>query len=130
MRGGEHRCRRARERGQATVELALVLPVAILFALVALQLGVLAKDLVLVHHAAREGARAAAVEPDVGAARAAVVGSSSLDSGRLSVRLSGGSSRGSQTTATVTYLAPTSVPIVGALLPDISLDASVTMRVE
>lgn len=118
------------ERGQATVELALVLPLVVLFALVVLQLGVVAKDLVLVHHAAREGARAAAVEPNAGAARAAAAGSSSLDGGRLSVSLSGGTARGSQTTATVTYRAPTNVPLVGALIPDVTLEASVTMRVE
>ena len=128
----EGRRRRGRngERGQATVELALVLPLVVLFALVTLQLGILAKDLVLVHHAAREGARAAAVEPTGGVARAAVVGSSSLDSSRLSVSLAGGMARGSQTTATVTYRAPTSVPLIGALIPDVTLQASVTMRVE
>lgn len=130
MRGGKHHRRQNGERGQATVELALVLPLVVLFALITLQLGLIAKDLVLVHHAAREGARAAAVEPTSGAARAAVVGSSSLDGGRLSVSLSGGTSRGSQTTATVTYRAPTSVPLVGALIPDVTLNASVTMRVE
>lgn len=127
---GMHRRRGNGERGQATVELALVLPLVVLFALVTLQLGILAKDLVLVHHAAREGARAAAVEPTGGAARAAVVGSSSLESGRLGVSLSGGTSRGSRTTATVTYRAATSVPLVGALIPDVTLTASVTMRVE
>ena len=125
QRGG-----RRRERGQATVELALVLPLAVLFALIALQLGVVAKDLLLVHHAAREGARAAAVEPSAGAARTAVVGSASLDPGRVSVQLSGGTERGDETTATVTYRASTSVPLVGALIPDITLRASVTMRVE
>lgn len=130
MAVGRRQRKRSGERGQATVELALALPVAVLFALVTLQLGVLAKDLVLVHHAAREGARAAAVEPTAGAARAAVVGSSSLEAGRLQVGLSGGTSRGSQTTATVTYVAPTTVPLVGALIPDVSLSASVTMRVE
>lgn len=130
MRSGERRRRRNGERGQATVELALVLPLAVLFALVTLQLGMLAKDLVLVHHAAREGARAAAVEPNAGAARAAVVGSSSLEDARLGVSLSGGTARGSQTTATVTYRAPTDVPLVGALIPDVTLKASVTMRVE
>ena len=130
MREGRRQREQNGERGQATVELALVLPLVVLFALVTLQLGIIAKDLVLVHHAAREGARAAAVEPTSGAARAAVVGSSSLDGGRLSVSLSGGTARGSQTTATVTYRAPTSVPLVGALIPDVSLEASVTMRVE
>lgn len=132
MGGGRRReCRdRSGERGQATVELALVLPLAILFVLIVVQLGVVAKDLVLVQHAAREGARAAAVDPTPTAARSAVIGSSSLDRSRFSVSLDGGSSRGDETTVVVVYRAPTSVPVVGALLPDVMLRASVTMRVE
>lgn len=128
MAAGE--CRRPGERGQATVELALVLPLAVLFALTVVQLGMVATDLVLVHHAAREGARAAAVEPTEASARAAVASSSTLAANRLSVSLAGGSVRGDFARVTVTYRAPTSVPLVGALLPDISLRASVTMRVE
>jgi Flp pilus assembly protein TadG len=124
------KCRRRVERGQATVELALVLPLAVIFALVVVQLGVVAKDLVLVGHAAREGARAAAVDPTVASARAAVVSSSSLAADRLSVSLSGGTGPGDATTVEVRYRAPTTVPLVGALLPDVSLRASVTMRVE
>jgi hypothetical protein len=107
-----------------------VLPLAVLFVLIVVQLGVVAKDLVLVHHAAREGARAAAVDPTPTAARSAVIGSTSLDRSRISVSLDGGSSRGDETTAVVVYRAPTSVPLVGALLPDVTLRASVTMRVE
>ncbi len=128
MAAGERR--RAGERGQATVELALVLPLAVLFALIVVQLGMITKDLVLVNHAAREGARAAAVDPSAAVARAAAASSSSLDSERLSVSLSGGTGRGDRATATVVYRSPTSVPLVGVLLPDISLRASVTMRVE
>lgn len=118
------------ERGQATVEFALVLPLVVVFALIGVQLGVVAKDLVLVHHAAREGARAAAVEPTVGVARAAAIGSSSLDAGRLDVLLSGGTTRGSSATVTVRYRSATDVPLVGLLAPDVDLEASVTMRVE
>lgn len=118
------------ERGQATVEFALVLPLVVLFALITLQLGTVAKDILLVHHAAREGARAAAVEPTSAAARTAVLGATTLDSNRLSVSLSGETSRGGQTTATVRYRSPTNVPLVGVLVPDVMLEASVTMRVE
>ena len=62
-----HRCPdRAcpRERGQATVEFALVLPL-ILFGLMAiLQVGLVVRDQVAVVHAAREAARAASVDRD------------------------------------------------------------------
>lgn len=129
-RGRYGRSTRRRERGQAAVELALVLPVVVMFALVVVQAGLVAKDLVLVHHAAREAARAASVEPSVDAARTAAVGAARLDAARLRVLLAGGTSRGDRTTATVTYDSPTSVPLVGRLVPDLTISASVTMRVE
>lgn len=52
------------ERGQATVEFALVLPLLILCALVLLHVGTAVVTQVQLEHAAREGARAAAIEPD------------------------------------------------------------------
>ena len=51
-------------RGQSTVELALLLPVVVLLLLAVLQMGLLARDIVLVTHASREAARAAAVDSD------------------------------------------------------------------
>ncbi len=130
MRRGSDQGERASEEGQATVELALVLPVVVLLALVVAQVGLVAKDVLLVHHAAREGARASAVNPTSAAARAGVEGASSLDSSRLSVSLSGGTSEGDLATTTVVYQAPTDLPLVGALIGDITLQAAVTMRVE
>ncbi|MFT7599356.1 MAG: Flp pilus assembly protein TadG [Acidimicrobiales bacterium] len=118
------------EQGQATVELALVLPVVVLFALLVVQVGLVAKDLVLVQHAAREGARAAAVDPTPSAARAGAFGSSSLEVARMTVTLGGSTSRGGAATTTVHYRSPTNVPLVGALVGDIALTAEVTMRVE
>ena len=55
--------RGARHRGQATVELALGLPVVCIGVLLVLQLALVGRDAVLVAHAAREAARAAAVDP-------------------------------------------------------------------
>ncbi len=118
------------ERGQATVELALTLPLAVLFALMVIQAGLVAKDFLLVNHSAREAARAAAVDPTQAAARAGAFGGSNLESGRMSVSLTGGSSTGDSATATVTYQSPTDVPLVGWLVGDVSLQAQVTMRVE
>lgn len=123
------RARRS-ERGQATVELALTLPLAVLFALLVVQAGLVAKDLLLVNHSAREAARAAAVNPTQAAARVGATGGSNLDPGRMSVTLSGGDSTGDTATAVVTYSSPTDVPLVGWLVGDISLTAQVTMRVE
>ena len=82
----------------------------------------------LVHHAAREAARAAAVEPQERAARAgALASTTALDPHRLEVRLS---RRAGRVRADVRYHAVTGLPLVGALVPDPHLGAAVTMREE
>ncbi len=122
--------RRWRERGQATVELALTLPVVVLFALIVAQAGIVARDQLLVTHAAREGARAAAVAPTAAQARAGALAGAALDPSRSMVTLSGGTSSGDALTVVVTYRSPTTVPIVGRLIGDVTVRGQVTMRVE
>ena len=122
--------RRQLESGQSTVELALLLPVVVLLLLAVLQVGLLGRDLLLVAHASREAARAAAVEAEPGAARRAAIASSGLRADRVDVQISGRDGPGSRVRVTVSYRAPTSVPIVGRLLGDRVLRAAVTMRVE
>ncbi len=117
-------------RGQATVELALVLPVVVLLALAVGQVAVVGVDSVLVHHAAREAARAAAVEPNIGPARSAAVGAAGLDGDRLDVSLGGGTTRGDALTVSVAYVSVTNVPLVGRLIGDVNLSSEVTIRVE
>lgn len=120
--------RGARHRGQATVELALGFPVVCLAVLLVLQLAIVGRDAILVHHAAREAARAAAVEPTGPAARAgALASTTALDPHRLDVSLA---RRGGRVTAEVRYQAITGLPVVGALVPDPKLDSEVTMREE
>ena len=120
--------RGARHRGQATVELALGLPVVCIGVLLVLQLALVGRDAVLVAHAAREAARAAAVEPNGPAARAgAVASTSALDPHRLDVRLRRG---GGRVTAEVGYRSITALPIVGVLIPDPELRSEVTMLEE
>ena len=119
-----------REGGQATVELALLLPVIVVLLLVILQIGLIARDVVLVSHAAREAARAAAVDSAPGAARAAAEEAGGLQADRLVVRATGRGDAGSRVRVRITYRAPTKVPIVGALLGDRTLRAEATMRVE
>jgi Flp pilus assembly protein TadG len=125
--------RRARshdDRGQATVELALVLPLLVVLLLAILQIGLLGRDLVLVTHASREAARAAAVDPDPGAAVAAARAAGGLAEERLTVMVTGGGDAGSRVQATVTYRARTEVPLIGALVGDRTIRSSTTMRVE
>jgi Flp pilus assembly protein TadG len=122
--------RRGGDRGQASVVLALVLPLLAVLLLVILQIGLLARDVVLVTHASREAARAAAVDPDPRAARAAALAAGGLARDRLSVAMAGGSSVGSRVRVTVTYRAATDVPLIGGFLGERRIRASTTMRVE
>jgi Flp pilus assembly protein TadG len=112
------------------VELALLLPLVVLLLLAILQVSLLARDVVLVTHAAREAARAAATDADPAAAADAARASAGLDPHRLSVEVSGRDGPGSRVRVVVVYRAVTDVPIVGALLGDRTISASATMRVE
>lgn len=109
--------------------MALVLPVIVVLTLIVVQVGLVARDNLLVHHAAREGARRAAVEPTEAAARGgALAGSPALDPDRLSIDLDGGRLTGDRITVMVRYRAGRIVPLVGAT--EVELSARVTMRVE
>ena len=116
--------------GQAAVELALVLPLVALLALLLVQVGLVVRDQVLVVHAAREAAREAAVDDDAGAVERAVAATSGLDEDRLDVTLSGRDGPGSRVRATVRYRARTDVPLIGRLVGDVDLSGSAAMRVE
>ena len=118
------------QSGQAAVELALIFPFVAMLLLLLVQVGMIVRDQILVVHAAREGAREAAVEPAPGAARDAAISSSGLAADRLDVEVSGRGAPGSRVKVTATYRAPTEVPIVGAAVKDVRLSASATMRVE
>jgi Flp pilus assembly protein TadG len=121
---------RRRERGQATVEAALVLPLVVLLLLAVVQVGLLVRAEVLVTHAAREAARAAAVDADPGAAANAAGLATTLDPHRLTIHVQGRNGAGSRVEIEVDYVAPTDVPLIGALLGDVTLHARATMRVE
>jgi Flp pilus assembly protein TadG len=123
--------RRAREDGgQASVELALVLPLVMVLLLAVAQFGLLVRDQILVVHAAREAAREAAVDPAADAPRRAALASSTLAGDRLTVTSTGRGAPGSRVHVEVAYQASTSVPLVGAALRGVTVRASATMRVE
>jgi Flp pilus assembly protein TadG len=121
---------RRREGGQATVEVALLLPLVATMLLGVVQVGLVVRDQVLVTHAAREAARAAAVDPRAAVAREGAEAGARLDPTRLEVDLGGSAEPGGRLTVTVRYRSPTTVPLVGQLLGDRLLTASATMRVE
>ncbi len=125
MIGTHRRATRGRgERGQAAVELALALPLLALFLLAGAQLLIVARDQLAVIHAAREAARAAAVSRVAGDGVAAGTAATPLEI-RVTVATTGRDVR-----ATVTRVVRTDVPLVGALLPDITIRATATMRLE
>ena len=120
----------SRDEGQAAVELALVLPLIALLLLALVQAGLVVRDQILVVHGAREAAREAAVDPAADAPARAAEASSALDRARLNVEASGRGEAGSRVKVHVSYRSPTDVPLVGAALPDLTLEAAATMRVE
>ena len=115
-----------RDIGQATVELALCLPLLFMFLLGIVQLVVVVRDQMAVQLAAREAARAASVaEPSgasaQGAAERAVA---------LRPLIVGTNSAIDTITITVSHVTRTDVPMIGALLPDITVSATATMALE
>ena len=112
------------------MELALGLPFLVMMLLAVVQIGLVARDQVLVVHAAREAARSAAVEPGEAGPRTAAADASALDPSRLQVDVGPRGEAGSRVAVTVRYRCPTLVPLVGPLIDDVRLRATATMRVE
>lgn len=120
-----------RGRGSAAVELALVLPLALWLALALIQVGLIAKDALVVVQAAREGAREATVTSDEDRVRQAVLRGGSLPDDRTSVQVHRGGTVGDPVTVSVGFRAPLLVPFVEWLFPDeVFVRASATMRQE
>jgi hypothetical protein len=118
--------------GSAAVELALVLPLVLMMVLALLQVGLLAKDSLVVVQAAREGAREAAVTSDNERVRqAAIRGGGGLAGERTDVEVERTGSMGDPVTVRVRYRAPLVVPFVEWLFPDeVLLGSAATMRQE
>jgi hypothetical protein len=115
-----------RERGQATVEFAFVLPLLLLAVLAVVQVSLVVRDQLGVVHAAREAARAASVDPDpAGAVRAAHRTMPGAD-----VEVGARPKVGGEISVTVHYTSVTDLPLIGVLFPDPDLHATSVMRVE
>lgn len=118
---------RGDDRGQGTVEVALALPLLVMLMLGVVQVVLVARDQLAVAHAAREAARAAAVVGGTpGAAQAAARSATTLDPGRMQVEVG----QGDLVQVTVRYRSPTDVPLVGRLLPDVTVEATAVMQHE
>jgi Flp pilus assembly protein TadG len=104
------------QRGTATVEFALVLPLLLVMTLALVQVGLLARDRLLVEAVARAGAREAAVQVDEAAIRAAgLAAGPGLDATGVSIGVTRPGSVGDPVTVEVAYSEPIRVPFVGWL---------------
>jgi Flp pilus assembly protein TadG len=120
------RSRRGDDRGQAAVEVALVLPLVVMFALGALQVAVVARDQLAIEYVAREAARAASVSADPrGAASAAAHRVTNLAPIDVSVSVTGDVVR-----VRVRYVNTTDVALVGTAIGDVTLQATAVMAWE
>ena len=126
------RRRAGREEGSAVVELALLLPILFLVLLAAVQVGLLARDQLVLTQAARAGAREAAVTLDEAAVRGSVLeAAAGLEAGRLDIALVREGDQGEPVRVALVYVVPVAGPLAGWLLPaTVELRASATMRQE
>lgn len=109
------------------MELALALPVLALGMLLVVQAGVVVAGYVATVHAAREAARAVAVDARPGAAASAVAATGRSD---CQVAVDRPAEPGATLQVTVACRVPTDMAIVGPLLPEITARARAAMRVE
>jgi hypothetical protein len=118
--------------GSAAVELALVLPLVLLMALALVQVGLLAKDSLVLLQAAREGAREAAVTPDQERVRqAALRGGGGLAEERTEIEVQRTGGMGDPVTVRVRYRAAVIVPFIEWLFPEeVVMRSAATMRQE
>jgi hypothetical protein len=120
------------ETGSAVVEFALIMPLLLFVALALVQVAVIGRDRLLLEHAARAGARLAAVDPDDAAVRGAVLGAvGPLDPASVAIDVIRPSGVGQPVSVAVAYEVPVGEPLAGWLLPSsVHLSAELTMRQE
>ncbi|MDP9442783.1 MAG: pilus assembly protein [Actinomycetota bacterium] len=121
---------RGGDEGQAATELALVLPLLVALLLCAAQVALVARDQILVVHAAREAARQAAVGATPAAVRAAAARAAGVKVGSLTTDTSYQGGPPDIVVVRVRFRSFTDIPLVGPLLPDPVLWAKAAMRPE
>lgn len=116
---------RRRDSGQATVELALCLPVVTIIVLVMTQLCVIGIHTVALVNTTRDVTRAAAIGVDPVTAARRAARRLAADSVQVDVRVDDG-----WVTVRLTESVPTDLPIVGAWFGDIVVHEELTMMLE
>jgi len=113
-------------RGQAAVELAITMPIVVVFVLGVFQVALVARDQLAIELAAREAVRAAAVSAEpAGAANTAARRVVGLDPIDVSVSVAGDIVR-----VRVRYVNRTDVAIIGTAIGDLTLEATAAMALE
>lgn len=108
------------------MELALVLPLVFALLVLVFQVALVARDEILVVHAARDAARESSVTLDL----KRVVAAAQRDLPGATVRVVRRGRVGEPVEVAITYVSRTRLPLVGALVPDLTLRARSVMRVE
>ncbi|HZK51116.1 MAG TPA: TadE family protein [Actinomycetota bacterium] len=122
--------RRTDERGQATVEFVLCLPIAALVLGILFEIGLLVGDHVRLWHAARESARIAIVDSDPEEIRSAAERGGLAP---LEVEVDpefADRSTGRPLTVTLSYEPSGRLPLIGDLISGRAMTSSATMRIE
>lgn len=120
------------QRGSAVVEFALTLPLLLLVAVALVQVAVVGRDRLVLEHAARAGARVAAVDPSDDAVRSAALDAATgLEAAGVGVSVRRSEGLGQPVLVRVEYDVPVALPLAGWLLPSaVHLAAEVAMRQE
>lgn len=113
------------ESGQATVELAIILPIIVLLAAAIFQCGLIVVNQLAVWDAARSAARAAAISIDPQAAERAANDSVGIRPLQVTLTTFNG-----VVAAHVVYIEQTNLPFIGLFFPAVTLEATVAMLLE
>ena len=116
------------ERGSAVVEFALILPLVLVLVLGVVEVAIVARSEIQLIHAAREGARQAAVSPDTGQASAAVRKALGPAGSGARISVSRPSAIGQPARVRVSIRHRVGAPILGGFTIDLA--ASASMRTE
>ncbi len=114
---------RSNDRGQATVEFALTIPILLMVLLGAVQVFVLLVDRLHLVHVTRDATRAASVSADPTSAVDRVI-ERAWPGREVSYRVN---DDGDLVSVRVEVVNSTDVPIIGRFLPDVHLSESLTM---
>jgi len=116
------------ERGSAVVEFALILPLVLILVLGLVEVAIVARSEIQLIHAAREGARQAAVSPDTAQASAAVRKALGAAGPAARISVSRPAAIGQPAQVRVSVRHRIGAPILGGFTVDLA--ASASMRTE